>query len=386
MPNRRRRLSVAAFAAFALGVTSAPLVAQDTNTIGPPQLKDYRLPGQRTTPPPAQGQTTTAQQPAPQQTPPAAAQPAPHSAAPATPAPPRPERQAPRRTAPAAPPPGAAAEPARRPAAPPPAATVPAQPPAQVAPAPPAQTAPAPAPGAAAPAPESRWTWLWIAGAAILALLALLGFRRLSAIRAEARRRARREERAAARAAEAAAAPEPEPEPEPADAGPRARLELGFAPDRAVATESETVVHYELVLRNAGDEIARNIRIDTRMFNASARSAVGAFLEAPIHDHSGSPHVTIAPGGELKLGSAIAMPKEEVRGIEVQGRSIFVPIVAINVAYDWGESGAGRTSRSWLVGREPETPSEKMGAFRLDLGPRIYRSVGQRPTELANVA
>jgi len=27
-----------------------------------------------------------------------------------------------------------------------------------------------------------------------------------------------------------------------------------------------------------------------------------------------------------------------------------------------------------------------MGAFRLDLGPRIYRSVGQRPTELANVA
>jgi hypothetical protein len=96
--------------------------------------------------------------------------------------------------------------------------------------------------------------------------------------------------------------------------------------------------------------------------------------------------IAIAPGGELKLGSNIAMPKDEVKGINVQGLSIFVPIVAINVAYDWDEGGKGRTSLSWLVGREPETPSAKMGAFRLDLGPRIYRSVGQRPTALANVA
>jgi hypothetical protein len=57
--------------------------------------------------------------------------------------------------------------------------------------------------------------------------------------------------------------------------------------------------------------------------------------------------------------------------------------VAINVAYNWGPDGAGRTSKSWLVGREAEQPSQKMGAFRLDLGPRIYRSVGQRQTGLA---
>jgi hypothetical protein len=216
-------------------------------------------------------------------------------------------------------------------------------------------------------------------------LLAFFGLRRLSALRADARRQALREERAAARAA-AVRAPEPEPKPVLADTGPRARLELGFAPDRAVATDTETIVHYDLILRNEGEQAARNIRIDARMFNASAQAAIGAFLKGPIHDLSGSPLVTIAPGAELKLGSATVMPKDEVRGIEVQGRSIFVPIVAINVAYDWGQGASGRTSRSWLVGREPETPSEKMGAFRLDLGPRIYRSVGQRPTELANVA
>jgi hypothetical protein len=179
------------------------------------------------------------------------------------------------------------------------------------------------------------------------------------------------------------------PEPVAAETGPRARLELGFTAERAVATATETVVHYEMVLRNLGEETAGNIRIDVRMFNAGAKAAIGAFLNGPIHDQSGSPHVTIAPGDDLKLTSSIAMPKEEVKAIEVQGRSIFVPIVAINTAYDWGSGdsvGSGRTSRSWLVGREPQTPSDMMGAFRLDLGPRIYRSVGQRPTDLANVA
>ena len=152
------------------------------------------------------------------------------------------------------------------------------------------------------------------------------------------------------------------------------------------------------MLRNEGEEIARNIRIDARMFNASAEGAIGEFLAGPIHERSGSPEVTIGPGENLELASAIAMAKDEVRGINVAGRNIFVPIVAINVAYDWDRAeagsdadsnarrGSGRTSRSWLVGREPDSPSAKMGAFSLDVGPRIYRSVGQRPTELANVA
>jgi hypothetical protein len=247
----------------------------------------------------------------------------------------------------------------------------------------------APAPAAATPTPRSPINWLWVGGAALLALLAFFGLRRFAAIRDEARRRARREERAAERAVVAAEAATPAPEPVAAETGPRARLELSFTAERAVATDSETVVHYEMVLRNHGEQTAGNIRIDVRMFNAGAKAAIAAFLNGAIHDQSGSPHVTIAPGADLKLTSSIAMPKEDVKAIEIQGRSIFVPIVAINTAYDWGSGeagGSGRTSRSWLVGREPQAPSDKMGAFRLDLGPRIYRSVGQRPTELANVA
>jgi hypothetical protein len=172
------------------------------------------------------------------------------------------------------------------------------------------------------------------------------------------------------------------PAPVAADAQ-RAWLEVEFKPSRAAATEKEAIVHYELVLRNVGDAVAGNIRIDTKLFNAGAEAEIRTFLDGPIHEHSGSPHVAIPPGGELRLGSTIAIAKEDVREIVVEGRSLFVPAVVVNVAYNWGSQGAGRTSKSWLVGREAEQPSQKMGAFRLDLGPRIYRSVGQRQTGLA---
>jgi hypothetical protein len=50
MTNKGRGLG----AAFILAVAASwgvPLLAQQTNTIGPAELRDFRLPGQRTTPP-----------------------------------------------------------------------------------------------------------------------------------------------------------------------------------------------------------------------------------------------------------------------------------------------------------------------------------------------
>jgi hypothetical protein len=170
-----------------------------------------------------------------------------------------------------------------------------------------------------------------------------------------------------------------------APAEPRPWIELDIVPERAAATENEVYVRYALTLTNKGDSDARNIRIDPRLFNAGAEGEMLAFFQGPIHDLSGSPHVVIPPGGSLKLNGEVAMANAELREIELGGRRIFVPMVAINVAYDWAQEGAGRTSRSWLVGREAEVPTEKMGPFRLDLGPRIYRSVGRREARLVMV-
>jgi hypothetical protein len=373
MLNHRRSLRAAALAAYSLILGSGALLAQETNTVGPAELKDFRLPGERTTPP------ATAQ-PVPQAPPPATAQPraastterpTPPRPTTAAPAPQRAPTPAPARTADApAAPPAPAPAPAPATSAAPPAAT--ATPPGRLQLPIPAPAAPAPAP--AAPAAEESgggWGWLWVAVPAALGLLAFFGLGR--------RRRPARRVAAERRPRAAAAAPPAPPAPAPA---PRARLEIEFVPARAAATDTAATVEFEFVLKNVGDATAGNIRIDTRMFNASARAEIAEFLKGPIHDLSGSPHVTIPPGEELRLTSAIALPKEQVREIELQGRRLFVPVVASNVAWDYGEDGGDRVSLSWLVGRESQDPAAKMGGFRLDLGPRIYRSVGVRPMKL----
>jgi hypothetical protein len=386
MQPNRRRLWAAAVILYGLAAAGSPALAQNetSNTLGPPQLQDFTLPGQRTTPPAATPPPSTTTAP-----PPAA--PAPRTAPPAA--------TAPARDRPVASP-GPAAAPPRRDSAPaadapaisPPEPQPEAPPPSQIATTPaPMPQAPAPAPSPRAPEPQGVG-WLWpAAGAALVLLLGgflLLRRRRAQAALDAARDAARGELGGVLRTPEPAPAPAPaaEPEPEPeAPAAPRPWLELDIVPERAAATDAEAVVHYALTITNQGDAEARNIRIDPRLFNASSEADMAAFFQGPIHEQSGSPQVVIVPGATLKLNGQVAMPKAELREIELAGRLIFVPMVAINVAYDWAGGGTGRTSRSWLVGREAETPQAKMGPFRLDLGPRIYRSVGRREARLVRV-
>ncbi|HEX9966292.1 MAG TPA: hypothetical protein VGB04_15055 [Allosphingosinicella sp.] len=386
MPPIRRRLRAAAFVISGLAAAGAPALAQNetSNTIGPPQLKDFSLPGQRTTPP-----ATTP--PPPATTPPVAAPRTPPAPSPDRPAAePRPEPRTPRAdtASPASeptPPPATAAEPAPQAPSPTPLEPLP-QPipgPEEAAPA-----APAPAPAEA----EAGNGWLWPAAGGVVALLlaALFLLRRRRAVeeRESARDSARDEIGGALFGSAPPETAPPEPEPVPlaeAPAAPRPWLELDIAPERAAATEAEVYVRYALTMTNRGDADARNIRIDPRLFNAGAEGEMMDFFQGPIHDLSGSPHIAIPPGGTIKLTGQVAMPNAELREIELAGRRVFVPMVAINVAYDWAGGGTGRTSRSWLVGREAETPQEKMGPFRLDLGPRIYRSVGRREARLVMV-
>jgi hypothetical protein len=381
MPPIRRRLRAAALILIGLASAGAPALAQNetSNTIGPPQLKDFSLPGQRTTPPAATPTPATTN-------PPAAAPRTPPAAAPRNPVrtpDPASGRPAPRPAAPrsdTAPSPAQAPSPTGSEAAPP--ADLPA--PVQTAPPPLAEPKPA-EPVAASPEVQGG-SWFWpAAGGALVALLAafLLLRRRRARAELESARDSARDELGGALSG--AAAPEPEPKAAAAPPAPRPWLELDIVPERAAATDAEAYVRYALALTNKGDSEARNIRIDPRLFNAGAEGEMMDFFQGPIHEQSGSPHIVIAPGQTLRLNGEVAMPRADLREIEMAGRRIFVPMVAINVAYDWAGGGGGRTSRSWLVGREAETPSEKMGPFRLDLGPRIYRSVGRREARLVRV-
>ncbi len=54
-------------------------------------------------------------------------------------------------------------------------------------------------------------------------------------------------------------------------------------------------------------------------------------------------------------------------------------LIAFNALYSWGR-GEGQSSCSYLIGTR--TKSEKLGPFRLDLGPRIFRNLAAHDYEL----
>ena len=428
---------IAAAGLFSLALTSAAALAQtqDPNTVGNPQLKNFELPGRTTVPAPQAEPALPPVAPVPTITvppsPPATATPRPTTQAPpAEAAPPAPGPRAAQGRA--APPP-----PAARPAQTAPAATAPAPaPPAVPTPTELQEALPAPAsppvpPPVAAPAPQAQpvplppvaaetgggFPWHYLLIAAVLGLLAFAGYRKFSRSAPEseeyvapsaeeavpaaepdpllARRRAAAAEPEAPAPASAAPAPAA-PAPAPAPAAPAAEagtigiqlrpwIEIEFQPVRAAATLTDASIEFELVIRNSGNAPARNVRIESAMFNAgpNQEQEIAAWYNAPIRERTPPAIPVLAPREQLQTRSRVSLPKENVREINIEGRRLFIPTVAFNVAYDWGANKTGQTSVSYLVGREAETPSQKMGAFRLDQGPRLYRSVGQRQTNVA---
>ena len=393
MTFEKKGLSLGVLGALLLSAPP-PALAQDSNTVGNPQLRDFQLQPRR------QQQTPLTQQPA---APVVVAPPPPVTARPQAPAPqpqapaPQPQQQALRvQPLPPAPAPG---QPAPARAQPQPQAEPPSQPAARIpAPSSPTVQAPeaAPPPQAGAPLPAvpeplppvatppaaetgSGIPWLYVLPAAALVLigLALLMRRRRRRGEAEAEPFAPSEvERPAA------AAPTPAPSPEPA---PRPWLELSLKAERASATLTETVVQFELELVNTGLAAARNLRIDVKMFNAGQEQdkEIGAFFRTAGRESTKLALPGIAAQTSGVIRGEVAMPRDEMRAVVLEEKYLFVPVIAVNALYDWGDGHSGQSSKSYVVGRELEQPGEKMGAFRVDQGPRVWRTIGQRQHSLA---
>jgi len=356
MTIRGERLLIAGIGALLL-CAAAAVRAQDNASAGasqppppatgPPQLRDFRLQGRTVVPQPTQ------QPPAPVVvTPPA---PVTSGQAPAA----SPQARAPARPAPEREAPAPEQTPAGQTAPPP-------------APAVPAEIEPLPAPAAAAPR-DGGIPWLYV-GAGAAALLGLIAF-------ALIRRRRRR----IANDVEEAPAPVPAeraPKPEPLL---RAWLELELKAERASSTDAETVVQFLLEITNTGKAPARNLRIDVKMFNAGQEQdkEIGAFFRTAGRESTKCNLPGIAPGTTGAIKGEVAMPRDEMRAVVLDEKYLFIPVIAVNALYDWGDGRTGQTSKSYVVGRELEAPSEKMGAFRVDQGPRIWRTIGQRQHKLA---
>jgi hypothetical protein len=249
--------------------------------------------------------------------------------------------------------------------------------PAEAAPPPPPPAAATPPQGATAAAPPSEdatpFYYYAVPAAALLALGGFLFTRR--------RRRSAQVSEAMAAAA-LIDNPPPPPRPEPV---PRPWLELELKAERAASTGEEASVDFEMIIRNTGKSDARNIRINARMFNAGREQdkEIGAFFKTKGEGRKTHVIGELPPGERGLIQGSVTMPRDEMKALQVNDQLLFIPVVGVNLVYDWGQGRTGQTSKSYVIGRELGQESDKMGAFRLDLGPRVYRTVGQRQHNLA---
>lgn len=368
--------SIAGAAALVAGVlATAPAGAQDGNvTIGAPQLRDFQIePKQRIVTQPAQPPrpvaTTTqpAERPSPTQV--------------ATPT----DRPVQQRPAPASRPSSTPSAPVAAAPTASPTATLPA------ADASTTQAAPLPAPEAAplaapqAPAgepgnPLSDGPPLWMFFLAFVAVgLGGYGYwlRRQAAGR-----------RALAVASGAPAptvqAPRPPAAPRPAPI-PRPWLDIALIPEKARVDLEQSVIEFELTVRNTGGSVARDVKLQARFFCSTEKQdqELGAYFKAKPGDFKTLSMPDIPAGGEIVMKGSVDIKRDRISALKVEDKLLFVPVIGLNAFYAWGSSRSGQTSKSFVIGRQPDNDNEKMGPFRLDLGARVYRTIGQRPHKVS---
>jgi hypothetical protein len=396
-------------AVAALVAAQAPLRAQDaqtpaneTGTVGPRELEDFSINGTVTQPAPQRpAPTAPATRPQPPAQQPAAERPAPPSASPAETVSTDAERDRP-------------ASPAREERA---ATSTETQPLRQTAPASsvtvalPGLDSQGEASAAAqdiqvpdAPSGEDMLLWPWLLAAVAAAAATGVYFNR------------GRLQSALAGGAEAQAfeAPSPPPRPAPPPVAPRKLaprhdptpktpapvaaptaeeplkgfvstrlrpwIELGFDASRCVVENDKVTIDFEIEMINSGNAPARGVLVEARLVNAGPGqdSEIGQFFAHPVGQ--GERIDSIAPLKNVRIKSRIVTPLSNVQVLDVAGRKVFVPLIAFNILYGWAR-GTGQTSASYLVGRD--TKSDKMAPFRLDLGPRLFRSLAQAPLPIA---
>lgn len=156
-------------------------------------------------------------------------------------------------------------------------------------------------------------------------------------------------------------------------------IEIEFTPQRAIVDEQKAAIAFELSVFNSGSAPARDVLLEASMFNAGPMQdqQIRMFFENPVAKGDRIP--VIPPLKRVAVNTAVFLPREQIRPIEVEGRQLFVPLIAFNALYGWS-TGSGQSSASYIVGKL--TNGEKLAPFRLDLGARVFRNLEAREHEL----
>lgn len=237
---------------------------------------------------------------------------------------------------------------------------------------------------------ESRW-WLWPLLAAMLAVMAGLGWaasrRRGGAVRTPPEFVRPRMPQpvpvpAPASGEPANAAPVPSSAPAFAAAPGAPAVSIVLDATRMSATLINATLSYRLVVTNRSTVPISDLAVSGDMISAHASVSDADMLSGGAAAMPALHRITaLAPGESMTLTGDIRLPLAAITPIRRGEAQLFVPLARFRTSGT--AAGLEVTEHSaFLVGQEPEARA-KLQPFRLDLGPRLYSQVGQRPIVVA---
>lgn len=171
----------------------------------------------------------------------------------------------------------------------------------------------------------------------------------------------------------------PAPAPPSAPVGDRGRLSLSLHPRRAGLNLLSATVEAELVVRNDGSAPAQAIRIGAALIGATPGQGdeIAPVFDQPVV-RPATPPFALGPGEERRIRLVVAQARADIVPLTAGGRTLFVPVVAVNALYDAGAGIAGQSARGFAVGVE-RVDSAKLAPFWLDQPARMHEQLAVRP-------
>jgi hypothetical protein len=158
-------------------------------------------------------------------------------------------------------------------------------------------------------------------------------------------------------------------------------LNILFIPSKATVSFSTLAIKGALQIINEGTAPAKSMRLRVAIISASENQNA---IITSFHDYPDQGTVNqlgpAAADERVAMQIELTIPLTELKTYPLGDQQLFVPIILVNVEYAWSGKEAHDQARiTCMVGREANPPQPKMGPFRLDLGPRSFASLGQRP-------
>jgi hypothetical protein len=161
----------------------------------------------------------------------------------------------------------------------------------------------------------------------------------------------------------------------------RPKLDISFVPEKASISLANLTIKGRLHIINNGADDAAAMQLNAAVISASEGQgqAISRYFASKLPP--GKDLGAAKVGEQIALEMDLMIPISELQTFVMGQQKLLVPIILARVEYQWGDSEqhSDEAQLSCLIGREATPPKPKMGALRLDLGPRSFASLGQRP-------